>query len=268
VQTPSPSQPFTYEYTSNGLTLEGEIVMARVAIGVSSSFKGGATNGLPVTTSMPVRVVESASCDSAYPHCQVPPSLSTVGMLGIGFGRDPSVTPSSNALLEVEEVADGTMRPGYIVSDHPPQLTVGLPASTADFSSLALAPASNGDWLATSLEGCVRLPAISWSLCGTLLVDTGLDYSLVSVPSGATTPYDGGALPNGVEIDFLAPSDGTVMTSVVDLGSSSLQTPPSVEFRHPPETTAVVNTGRRILAAYDYLFDARAGEVGFRKVTQ
>jgi hypothetical protein len=26
-----------------------------------------------------------------------------------------------------------------------------------------------------------------------------------------------------------------------------------------------VNTGRHLLAAYDYLFDAKAGEVGFRK---
>jgi hypothetical protein len=266
VQTPSPSQRFTYEYTSNGLTLTGEIVMAAVACGVSNAFTGGATRGVPRTVSMPVRVVESASCDSVYPHCRVPSSLSTIGMLGVGFGRDSNSDPSSNALLQIEEVIGGTMRPGYVISNHPPQLTVGIPASTTDFTRLALTPASNGDWLAASFQGCARLPAIPWSLCGTLLVDTGIDYSLISVPSTAMTPYDGGTVPTGSEIDFLAPADGSAMTSVANLGASSLQTPPTIEFRHPPDATPLINTGRRVLALYDYLFDAKSGAVGFRKV--
>jgi hypothetical protein len=202
---------------------------------VSGSFAGGATSGVPVTSVMAVRVVESTSCDPAYPHCRVPPTLATFGMLGVGFGRDPSVDPSSNALLQVEEIARGAMRPGYVISSSPPRLTVGVPASTAGFARIPLTPGANGDWVATSLPGCVSIPSLAWSLCGSLLLDTGLDYAIVSVPSVGTTPYDGGVVPPNIEVEFLAPNDGSAMTSDVSVGSASLQTPPATEFRHPPE---------------------------------
>jgi hypothetical protein len=263
VQTPSPAQPFTYEYTSDGYILKGEVVTASVALGVGGTFKGGAASGLPVTTAMPVHVLESISCDSAYPDCKPPTDLSSFGVLGAGFGRDPSVTPASNALLQIAEVSSGRMRPGYIISDNPPQLTIGVPASTADFALVSLAPGASGDWASTSLPGCVHLP--SWSLCGSILVDTGLDYAIVSIPQGGATPYDGGVVPSGAPITFDVPDDGSAMTCSSDLGASTPQSPTEVQFRHPPISTPFINTGRSVLALYDYLFDATAGQVGFRK---
>jgi hypothetical protein len=270
VQTPSPAVPFTTEFTSDGYILTGEIVTASIALGVSYDFDGGTPKpGLPVTVPMPVHVLESVTCDTAYPDCKAPGDLSSFGILGVGFGRDLSATPASNALLQITDVAAGVMRPGYILSNNPPQLTVGIPESTADFARIALTASSNGDWLATSLPGCVLLPSISWSLCGGLLVDTGIDFALVSVPQGTTSPYeDAGSVPLGTPIEMLAPNDGSVMTSASDVGASSLQSPPTVQFRHPPGSTPMINTGRRVLAIYDYLFDARGGEVGFRKVAQ
>jgi hypothetical protein len=266
VTTPSPQQTFSLEYTSDGLTLSGNVVTAQVTVGVTPSFDGDA-GALPTTIPMPVRVVQSASCNAAYPQCTVPTNLDTIGMMGIGFGSDATTTPVDNVLLQIAQATTGAMRPGFVISMNPPQLTVGLPTSTSDFARVALSPGASGDWLASSLTGCARIPSLAWTLCGTLLVDTGIGASILAIPYGEAMPYDGGAPPSGVEIDFTSGADGgsATLADDVTVASTAATTPSAVEMRHPLDGTPLVNTGRHLLAAYDYLFDAKAGEVGFRK---
>jgi hypothetical protein len=76
------------------------------------------------------------------------------------------------------------------------------------------------------------------------------------VPSGQTT------VPSGVAMQVASPAAGTMLAYAFTVGSGA-DSPAAVSIRSG--TAFSINTGRALLVDYDYLFDAQAGLVGFRK---
>jgi hypothetical protein len=184
-------------------------------------------------------------------------------VLGIGFGRGDG--PSSNALLMVGDIDAGEMHAGYILSEHPPVLHVGLPSDTSDFAEIALLPGDAGDWAGDSLTGCATAPATFAQVCGGLLVDTGIDYCIIAFPSGQVPASDGGVLNKDARVSIVAPApDGGAMSDTFFAGGVKPNDSPAVSLRVSLTGAPFINTGRRVLSLYDYLFDAQLGAVGFR----
>jgi hypothetical protein len=165
----------------------------------------------------------------------------------------------------VQDIDAGAMRAGYVISEHPAQLQVGLPSDTSDFAEIALAPGDAGDWLSNSLTGCATAPSTFAQVCGEMLVDTGIDYCIVAFPAGQVPASDGGFLDKDARLALVAPApDGGAMSDTFFAGGVQPNDAPAVSLRTSLTDTPFINTGRRVLSLYDYLFDARGGAVGFR----
>jgi hypothetical protein len=258
------------EYTSDGLILSGEYFLAPI---------GFHTTGSTVDT-IPVRVlgVESSSCDSNYPHCTPEADIDRVGELGVGYGNyaKTSDTPTTeiNPFLELQAMQDGAARRGYIIARN--AVTLGLTASDlASFSQVALPKGTGptagpaglpGSW--DPAPGCFALPDNgNDTRCGTVLVDTGIATMIVGLDPTQRPPTLQNDIPNGTRIRIGIPAFGdpalaySVTTGAAD-DALAPQGDPAARWSH---SGPFVNTGRHLLAGYDYLFDADAGHIGFRK---
>ena len=260
------------EYTSSGKILSGEYFLAPI------SFH---TVG-PTVHTIPVRVlaVESSSCDSKYPHCKPDANLDRIGELGIGYGNyaKTSDTPTTevNPFLELQAMQDGTARRGYIITIRRNAITLGLTdADLTSFSQVSLpkptGPADGpaglpGSWGAA--PGCFALPDHGNStFCGTVLVDTGIATMIVGLDPAQRPSRIRDTIPNGTRIRIGIPTFAvpalaySVTTGAADDGLAPQENPAARWSQSGP----FVNTGRHLLADYDYLFDAEAGHIGFRK---
>ena len=258
------------EYTSDGLILSGEYFLAPIR------FR---TTGSTVDT-IPVRVlgVESSSCDSRYPHCTPEAGISHVGMLGVGYGNyaKSSDTPTTevNPFLELQAMQDGTARRGYIITRN--AITLGLTASDlTSFKQVALpkptGPTAGPAALPGSWErapGCFALPDHgNQTRCGTVLFDTGIATMIVGLDPAQRPPTMRDAIPNGTRIRIGIPTftDSALAYGVTTGAADDTLAPqgnPAARWSQPGPS---LNTGRHLLAGYDYLFDADAGHIGFRK---
>jgi hypothetical protein len=258
------------EYTSSGLILSGEYFLAPI------SFH---TAGSTVDT-IPVRVlgVEASSCDRSYPHCTPETDISRVGELGVGYGNyaKTSDTPTAevNPFLELQAMQDGSARRGYIITRN--AITLGLTDNDlASFSQVSLPKPSGpadgpaglpGSW--GPAPGCFALPDNgNQTRCGTVLVDTGIATMIVGLDPTQRPPTMTDTIPNGTQIRIGVPTftepalTYSVTTGAADDGLAPQGNPAARWSRLGP----FVNTGRHLLADYDYLFDAEAGHIGFRK---
>jgi hypothetical protein len=242
-------------YVSSGNTLSGHRATGPVAL--LGSAKAGDLPAPPTTVAMPFCAVDDATW--------------TGGMMGVGFGRAVS-DPTLNVLLQLAEVHTGTMHPGYVLSTRPaPNVEIGISAArAAGFQTIPLTPSAsgNGDWVATSLTGCLDLPGASafQQECGGLLVDTGVPEVILW---GPTDPTLGGvvasgqtSVPTGTAVRITTPAGPMLSFSFV-LGTGA-DSPSAVDLRSASAFS--INTGRALIVDYDYLFDARAGLVGFQRL--
>jgi hypothetical protein len=196
--------------------------------------------------------------------------------LGVGFDRNSTTagdgfdSPADNAFLEMTDQSNGTnISPGYTLSGD--NATVGI-TGTAGFNLAALTPNKRvpGDW--NSTPGCYGFPQLTGrnQFCGSLLMDVGipemfLDLAENKRPAGAVVPGHPGDLPSGTETSVLAGTSGNPAMSydfTYAPGAPEGMAPETVTWINNPKI--FVNTGRRVLFGYDYLFDARCGNTGFQ----
>lgn len=253
---PPDAPPGELTYSSSGLQLTG--VWATVPVRFPHAVNAAGVNA-PAEATVPVLAVTSSKClgggvnshgcTGGIPH-----------MLGVGFGRGPNRPPTYNPLLNLTEMAAGTMRRGYVIGRG--GLSFGLTHANAagEWTMQQLATAgppkegSHNDWLTPT--GGFQLgdrPARS----GKVLIDTGL---LDMIVEGEGLPASG-MVPMGTAITV---DIGDVHYSFV-VGDGGAQTPIGVHHARA-ENGAFVNTGLRALGRYDLLYDADGGFLGLRAV--
>lgn len=263
----APREPFTVHYASTGLKLQGYRALAVVRIGEAKTSK------------MKVNVVEQASCSDEHPECQAPRDLTKVGVMGIGYGPG---NRSMNPLLNVTDVAKGTMRPGYSLSVNPSaKLVIGIPKTAPGFEMMDLKRQGDDGWSLSSLKGCVRIPR--WSsdedACGALLVDSGTSAMIIARPKGAIadssfvsadSPFKEGApLPDGVEVSVATPNfERPTLKLGFTTGEDTPATPSGVWHRTSEGGGWGFILGRHMLAHADYIFDDENGRAGFKPVAR
>jgi hypothetical protein len=251
----SATETCSITYASSGITLAGHAASGAVAL--LGSTPAGDIHPPPATVAMP--------------FCAIDDATFTGGMMGVGFGR-PVSDPGMNVLLQMADIAAGTMHPGYVLSAHAaPNVQIGITAArSANFQTIRLSPSTtgNGDWLAGSLVGCVSLPDTPAFApeCGGLLVDTGVGEMILWGPADPTL---GGVVAPGQT----AAPDGTAVTITTQAGAmlaysfvlgAGADSPSAIDIRAAGAFS--INTGRALIVDYDYLFDAEAGLVGFQKM--
>jgi hypothetical protein len=247
----SPAGSLTY--SSSGLKLTG--VWATVPVSFPSAVASGGASAtatamvpvLAVTSSVCTGVgVNAGSCTGTIPH-----------QLGIGFGRGSSVqaSPVYNAALNLTDMANGTMRRGYMVQRE--GLLLGLTSTNVNpgygmqtlTSAGTPAAGTHNDWLTPS-GGFVI--GSGNQLNGIVLMDTGL---LDMILEDASLPSSGPVI-TGTQMKIVIGSHDYVFV----VGDSGSQTPTSVNYAYP--NTTFVNTGLRALGHYDLLYDADGGFFG------
>lgn len=242
-------------YSSSGLQLTGVWVTLSVRFPRAVNASGTRASAqatvpvLAVTSSKCLGGgVNSRRCTGGIPH-----------MLGVGFGREPNRPPTYNPLLNLTEMAAGTMRRGYVVGRG--GLTLGLTEANASGAwtmqqlATAGAPAegAHNDWLTP--PGGFQLGS-SPVFSGKILIDTGLLDMIVEA--------------DGLPASGMVP-EGTPMTiNIGDLhytfavGDGGAQTPIGGVHHARAANGTFVNTGLRALGRYDLLYDADGGFLGLR----
>lgn len=250
---------------------------------------------------VPVLGVETAGVCRGYvagdADCKGQPLPPAKGVLymGVGFGREadsqPEGTPDKNPLLNLVDMGGAALGPeqwnrGYIIGRR--GITLGLTAqNTRGFGFVKLQPyaAYPGDWQAAPM--CVTLdPQVNRSadgpICsaGSLLVDTGVSQSYITVPTAVryATEREPDAsarkvlidvLAKGTEVQISVPGAVTaerapVVQTRYRVGGSDPITPYQVISWSSDSRAPFVNTGRHFLRQYQFLYDARQGYVGLK----
>lgn len=254
------------EYTSSGKILSGEYFIASV----SFQRPQGAV------TTVPIRIlgVTSSSCASGYPSCTPDTDINKVGMLGVGYSEyaktdSPAPTPVDNPFLQLTAMHDGLARPGYIITRD--NVTLGLThKERASFHTTRLAkslPPSGTGARIWSMPGCFAFPDYDdHPHCGSILFDTGISRMIVGLPPAERPAVLSTAIGNGDRIRIAIPNlTHPAFGFTAGVGDPSQPIAP----RGDPAAswapvTAFVNTGRELLAEYDYAYDAPSHRAGFR----
>jgi hypothetical protein len=206
-------------------------------------------------------------------------NLAPVANFGIGFDRSGQGTAPTtdsrsqlyNAFLNLTEMRNLTMRPGYVISATGVQL--GLDSSVEDFAYTALAPTglpqgtqSAPDWQPAT--GTVEYERVT-SGTGQIVIDMGIPSGILTLPGKKPSSKFGGKM----TVNLLN-SGGAVRYGIDDSQSDNLLNPTDVAFFNPlagtytenlpPQSQQFFNTGRKVFAAFDYLYDAAAGFFGLR----
>ncbi len=214
-----------------------------------------------------------------------PGLLGPVANFGVGFdrtglGTEPVTNGANqayNTFLNLKEMQDGTMRPGYVISAD--GVTLGLDSTvtnTTPFAYTDLAPSglSQGgqtapDWQPAT--GRVTYKPTSGpdypSELAPLVIDIGIPTGILTLPGYPSSTQFTGQL----RTDLLN-SGGAVAYTVEPSDASNLMTATSVAFfsplagaysqNMPPVSQQFFNTGRRVIAGMDYLYDAAGGYEG------
>ena len=255
-----PGPPGTKAYTSNGQSsFSGNYYLAPVDLKRSD---GGA-----VETSRIMVLVLSAG--------------QTLNYLGIGFNRenftyeDLFQTPADNAFLHLTDKSHGTdISPGYKVGAT--SIALGI-TSTEGYDLIPLsntgakAPGEYDD-----AAGCFNFPGALGdpTFCGNMLFDIGIEDMYLGLddfqrPTGYDDVSDGDIVTLGDAVNIVGGSPSSpAMCYSFNSGGTSLITPGTANWVQPPTPCGVFfNTGRRGLTAYDYMYDATCGNVGFEPLS-
>jgi hypothetical protein len=267
-----PAGPGVKFYDSSGNTYAGYYYLARVSFGITS----GAITTIVQTNPIKVLGIVKAYCAPGYSKCDKNPPSPNLHYLGVGFDRNNTTvddsfdSPADNPFLQLTDSSNGTdLSPGYVLTDD--GATVGI-TGTAGFNLVVLAPDKQipGDWITT--PGCYGFPELQGTnqFCGKLLLDVGIDGMFLDLPksrrpAGAVDPNDHTTIPAGIETSVVAgsPADPAL----------------SYEFNYEPDNATgvasetvtwidnpkiFVNTGRRPLFGFNYMYDAHCGNTGFQ----
>lgn len=218
----------------------------------------------------------------AVSYAQNPGILADVVNFGVGFDRTGQGTSPNNsqynqqynAFLNVLQMRANppTMRAGFVLSQSGVQL--GLTAADSGYAYTNLIPTglaqnapSPPDWQAPM--GTVTYEGAT-SATGQVVVDTGINFAILTLPglggATATPPLTVNLLNSGGAVSYGIP---TVANSLSP-SAISVFPPLAGNFSENSGTTRdqFFNTGRRMLNAFDFLYDAVDGYVGLKRNTQ
>jgi hypothetical protein len=151
-------------------------------------------------------------------------------------------------------------------------LTLGI-TSVSGYSMVNLTPnpAVPADFNAQA--GCYSFPPASPNqFCGTALLDVGIDSMFIELPRARWpdgTHDANNDVPAGVNMSILMGSVGSPalsypFTAVQGTPPASSPAPTLVQWTDSTATGQIfVNTGRRPLYIYNYLYAGQCGQVGF-----
>jgi hypothetical protein len=260
-------------YDSSGYVFTGNYYLAPVSVKLAS---GSFVQSNPIL----VLAIDGVHCQTGYKKC-VAPKHADLHYLGVGFDRNSTGTgdlfdsPSENAFLELTDAQNGTdINQGYMLSTQ--GVTAGITASNASgFDMVTLTPNTTvaGDW--NPEPGCFQFTTLAGSpqFCGNLLLDVGISEMFIDLtfsqrPAGSYSPNN--YVPSGLGMNILA---GSKTQPAMSYTYTAVQ--PPVQPSGPAPTFAqwvndknvFVNTGRRPLLNYNYLYSGQCGEVGFQSLT-
>ncbi|MEW6257875.1 MAG: hypothetical protein AB1592_18130 [Pseudomonadota bacterium] len=284
-------------YGSSGRIMRGTWVRVPLTL-------AGAGGTQVTTRPLPVLAVERVDCLPTARRCKPVARPTSIAMLGVGFARqpaakaaaqasasttpqpasvsaapdrDPALEPGSrarNPFLSLSAMgtsaAPGAMRQAYVVTRR--GVWLGLTPELLEgfrFVKLQTVPAT-GDWGA--LPACISVDRRSPPACGTALLDTGLTSMFLTLPNGQTEgrTTSRGKVPltlaHGTPLAVTFGGPGSPLRYGFDVGEPNDPVTPSIIHLTNRPDRVFVNTGVRILNAFDYLYDAQAGFVGLRPV--
>jgi hypothetical protein len=251
------------KYSSSGLEFDGVWTTATVTFPDSKDAHGKVATAVVPVLAVKERKVYSLGVNASNRKDALNPR---VHMFGVGFGRGMEAHPEKSPFVNLIEMQAGTMRRGYTITRN--GITLGLTAANVGtgyrFQKLteravsgetrALRPGLN-DWQTT--PGSVTVDALHAPM-GTILMDTGLTNMMIAMPGNTATGDL--ALGTTVTIDLLG---GKLHYSFRVGDTDDPMTPRKVTWVKPTHGVSV-NTGLRVLAAFDYLYDADGGYLGLR----
>ncbi|KDF00642.1 hypothetical protein Y900_017250 [Mycolicibacterium aromaticivorans JS19b1 = JCM 16368] len=211
-----------------------------------------------------------------------------VGFDRTGFGTEPTQNGNNqdyNAFLNLTQMRAGTMRPGYVITAG--GVILGLDSSTADSAVTGVGPYAYTDLAPSGLSrGSQTVP--DWQPAtgqvtykpdpadpgtyqqgnlGSLVIDIGIPTGILTLPGQSGSSTFTGAL----DVDLLN-SGGKIHYTVDPTDSTNQMTATAVDFfdplagafsqNMPPQSGQFFNTGRRVIAGMNYLYDAAGGYLG------
>ena len=247
-----PTLDKTFRYVSSGKLYHGQRVRVPVVLGVPSSWDG--------TGDYPSAEIEVFAVDQ--------PRDFTGGVFGIGFaiGGSADGGPARNPLLQMT-YKGVSLGQAYIVSST--GIELGLTGSTLqNFAFVALKRDSNGNW--EQPLGGIKLVSAhggSRTFDSTILMDTGIREMILWIHD-ATPPFElpsDKPFPAGITVTVSLPAADREAEPALDYTFLTGDKPQSMAPSHVEwRSGSGLNTGRNVLAGYDYLYDALAGRIGFR----
>jgi len=194
------------------------------------------------------------------------------GVFGIGFAIHQLADggPARNPLLHVKYMGM-PVSAGYTISSK--GIEVGLsPQNTTGFAFIGLdRDAAGKDWMQPlgNIKLTENLSADSFSADLPFLMDTGLAEMIVwlNANDAPLNLPSHQAFRSGITANISAPpadrtAERALQYSFITGDTSQSMAPSHLEWRFGHG----INTGRRVLAGADYLYDATAGRIGFRTI--
>jgi hypothetical protein len=238
------------------ITLKGNYYLAPVTL-----FGNGATIG----TTVPMEVLVVTTSCTKENVCT--PDTGT-HYLGIGFGRPTPApgtgflkSPADNAVLQLTDMVQGSMHPGYILGKD--SLAIGINETNAAGYALAtLKPfvGRPGDW--QTPPGCIRFGSDPF-ICGNMLLDIGIGSMFVDVARPDPMPTQISIAAPNISAPSLAYSFAYPVSPDATPPAPSGKNSAAIDFGNP-QSPPFFNTGRGPLAVKSYLFDSACGRAGFR----
>jgi hypothetical protein len=251
--TPMPDPPAPPRYSSSGNSYSGEWVLAAVEL--------TAADGQTFTTARPVAVFAATGMEGGPEP--------GVSMMGVGIrGLHGDARNVMNPFLNLPEMAAGEFRTGYVLTREGVRFGYDE-AEMATFATFSTNCADPGTTPAATVT--LTPPAGSalrpYTDTAPLLLDTGISYMIV-------TPRQDGARPDAGYLETVGTHEqwvGGVAVSL-ELGGATIWSFDTDDFGEPgtpeyarfarPSPTGIINTGRHLLASYDYLVDVTFGPEG------
>ena len=244
VMDPQPPAP---SYSSSGNSYEGQWVLASVEL--------TGLDGETFTTANPVAVFAATNVQG-------------VSMMGVST-RFPDAGDEFNVFLNLPEMVAGQYRKGYILTREGVWFGYGEAEIQTFRPLLPSTPAALAQAMVT-LTPPTGSGLRPYTETAPFLLDTGIDYMIVTPPSGTLPPpgYQHAVGPHEQWISGVGVE--------VSLGGQPVWSFDTGEFGEPgkpaygrfgigkPPTAGIINTGRHLLEVYDYLADVESGQVGLR----
>ncbi|HYC05950.1 MAG TPA: hypothetical protein VED40_21840 [Azospirillaceae bacterium] len=252
-----------YSYVSSGRIYKGNWYLVKVTLPTI-----GATPGLSTDTLAVFGTTDTCSGTLEAPtDCLKLDPSDPLGMMGVSY--NPYSLPTqvqgnpTNAFLALPATA---ANPGYVITAS--RVWLGIDGrTTGQFGQLPVTADKSGR---LSPSGCISYTVggnTGAPLCGTLLMDTGINHLYLTMPPNSCPPK------SAVAVQVTAPDPaGAVLnwSYAANFGQATTSAAGSSGDNCVQETgtggTNHTNTGRMVLAQYDYLYDGTCKAVGFRPV--